>query len=167
MAEGAITVRQATIDDQGAVASLVRDLLFELSPAYLETLDFEAMKRATRELLADGQGLWAFLATTAEREDVGVATLNECAAIYALGRFGEICELYVKPAYRSSRVGAKLIDATADFGCKREWRVIEVGAPDVPKWRRTVDFYLRYGFTEIGPRLELKLTQTTDRARHP
>ncbi len=31
--------------------------------------------------------------------------------------------------------------------------MLEVGAPSVPKWQRTVDFYLRNGFEEVGPRL--------------
>ena len=35
--------------------------------------------------------------------------------------------------------------------------MIEVGAPDLPRWQRTVDFYKRYGFTEIGPRLAFDL----------
>jgi GNAT superfamily N-acetyltransferase len=83
--------------------------------------------------------------------------LNECAAIYAGGRFGEISEIYVVPDGRSKKVGALLIEAAAAFGRKREWPFIEVGAPSVPAWQRTVDFYLKRGFEEIGPRLQLTL----------
>ena len=51
--------------------------------------------------------------------DVGVVTLNECAAIYSGGRFGEISELYVVPDYRSKGVGAMLMEAAVALG--REW----------------------------------------------
>ena len=153
-----ITVRRATEEDCGMVAALVFDLLIELFPAYQDTLHLEKLQQASAELLADGQGVWALLASTGDGDAVGVLTLNECAAIYAHSRFGEISELYVKPEYRSANIGAKLIDAAADFGRARHWPSIEVGAPDVPRWQRTVDFYLRYGFTEVGPRLELNLS---------
>ena len=32
---------------------------------------------------------------------------------------------------------------------------IEVGAPSVPAWQRTIDFYLRHGSEEVGHRLDL------------
>lgn len=35
----------------------------------------------------------------------------------------------------------------------RGWPLLEVGAPAVPKRQRTVDFYLRRGFSIVGPRL--------------
>ena len=34
---------------------------------------------------------------------------------------------------------------------------MEVGAPDLPSWQRSYDFYLNHGFKEVGPRLELLL----------
>ena len=34
---------------------------------------------------------------------------------------------------------------------------VEVGAPDVPRWQRTVNFYLKEGFVEVGPRLKYLL----------
>ncbi|MFP6745114.1 MAG: hypothetical protein VCB77_08015, partial [Alphaproteobacteria bacterium] len=37
------------------------------------------------------------------------------------------------------------------FRPKLGWLELEVGAPDVPRWQRTVDFYLGYGFKEVGP----------------
>jgi hypothetical protein len=42
-------------------------------------------------------------------------------------------------------------------GHTRHWSMIEVGAPDVPRWQSTVDFYLRRGFVEVGPRLYREL----------
>lgn len=84
---------------------------------------------------------------------MGLLMLNECAAIYAGGRFGEISELYVEPEFRSDGVAAKLIEDAVRLGQGRNWNRLEVGAPDQPVWKRTFDFYLRNGFAEVGPRL--------------
>ena len=42
---------------------------------------------------------------------VGVLTLNECAAIYTGGKFGEIPELYVELNLRSAGIGPMLLEA--------------------------------------------------------
>ena len=65
--------------------------------------------------------------------------------------------MYVVPDYRSKSVGALLIETAISFGRERGWPDIEVGAPSPPRWQRTVDFYLRHGFEEVGPRLDLEL----------
>ncbi len=83
--------------------------------------------------------------------------LGECAAVYAGGVFGVITELYVVPEHRSEGVAPPLIEAAREFGKTRGWTHVEVTAPPLPKWRRTVDFYLREGFTEIGVRLKRSL----------
>ena len=61
------------------------------------------------------------------------------------------------PDGRSKNVGARLTEVAAAFGRKRKWPFIEVGAPSVPAWQRTVDFYRKRGFEEVGPRLRLTL----------
>ena len=152
-----ITVRQAAAEDAGTVATLVFELLLELFPPYADTLTADELTPVAEGLLDGDGGVWAYLAETGSGEAIGALTLNECAAIYARGRFGEISELYVRPEHRSAGVAPKLIDAAAAFGRARGWRMIEVGAPDLPRWQRTVDFYKRYGFTEIGPRLAFDL----------
>ncbi len=150
-----VAVRQASSKEFERVGHLVYELLTELYPD-------TAHKRSVfvdtaRTLLTGSGGVWSFLATTPDDRDVGVVTLNECAAIYAGGRFGEISEFYVVPGFRSKGVGALLVEAAVAFGRERGWPDIEVGAPSVPTWQRTVDFYLRHGFEEVGPRLDLTL----------
>jgi len=151
-----ISVHQAGPDEAERVALLAYDLLAELYPES----DFKRsfFSDAARSLLDNGGGVWAFLATSNDARDVGLVTLNECAAIYAGGRFGEISELYVVPEYRSKSVGSMLIEAAISFARKRGWPNIEVGAPNPPRWQRTVDFYLRHGFEDVGPRLDLELS---------
>jgi GNAT superfamily N-acetyltransferase len=150
-----MVVYRAGSNEAERVGRLARDLLAELYPD--TESDPEPFTDAARALLADGEGVWAFLAIANDARDVGLVTLNECAAIYAGGRFGEISELYVVPDYRSKGVGALLIETAISLGRERGWPNIEVGAPSPPAWQRTVDFYLGHGFEEVGPRLDLDL----------
>jgi GNAT superfamily N-acetyltransferase len=153
--EAAVIVRQAEPGEFERVGLLTYELLAELYPEL--GYERDGCVDSARTLLAGSEGVWSFLATTHDDRDVGVVMLNECAAIYAGGRFGEISELYVVPDGRSKNVGARLTEAAVAFGRKREWPFIEVGAPSVPAWQRTVDFYLKNGFEEVGPRLYLTL----------
>jgi GNAT superfamily N-acetyltransferase len=155
--EAAIVVRQAGPEEFERVGRLIYELLVELYPE--GGYERDGFVDSARALLADGEGVWSFLATTRDNRDVGVVTLNECAAIYAGGRFGEISELYVVPDSRSNNVGALLTEAAVAFGRTRKWPIIEVGAPSAPAWQRTIDFYLKRGFEEVGPRLQLTLDE--------
>jgi GNAT superfamily N-acetyltransferase len=149
-----VVIRRATPRDAASVARLVDALLMELgggSPSRY------ADRVATAErLLTHDDRLFAFLAFAGERA-IGVMMLSESAAIYADGQFGVITELYVVPEHRSGGVAKMLVDAGVALGRERAWRRIEVGAPHQPEWARTLSFYLRAGFIEIGPRLKLFL----------
>lgn len=152
-----IIVERARPDEYETVGLLVNRLLIELFPdddAYREPGKYIS---AARYLLESGDNVWALVAKTTIGEVVGILTLNECAAIYAGGNFGEISELYVDSSQRSSGVGAKLIDAAKHFAIQKGWPEIEVGAPPQPEWRRTIDFYTSRGFVYSGPRLYLTL----------
>jgi GNAT superfamily N-acetyltransferase len=150
-----VVVRHAEPEEFERVGHLIYELMTELYPDTTQQRD--AFIDAARSLLTGDTGVWSYLAMTADDRDLGVITLNECAAIYAGGRFGEISEFYVVPDFRSEGVGALLIEAAVAFGRERGWPIIEVGAPSPPIWQRTVDFYRRHGFEEIGPRLDLTL----------
>jgi GNAT superfamily N-acetyltransferase len=152
-----ISVRQATVADVDVVATLVHLLLLEITSEDETPPTVERAHTATKALLADDTSVWAFLAESDVGEALGVLTLNECASIYAGGRFGEISELYVTPSSRSKGVGPKLLAAAKEFGSFMGWGRLEVGAPDVPKWKRTTAFYCRNGFDEVGPRPKILL----------
>ena len=93
MTASEIAVRQAAPEDAATVATLVFELLLELMPAYADTLTADALTPVAETLLDKDGGVWAYLAETGGGTAIGVLTLNECAAIYARGRFGEISEL--------------------------------------------------------------------------
>jgi GNAT superfamily N-acetyltransferase len=146
----AITIRTASHAEAGLVADLVADLLTELSGG--EEVDREEIRATTAELMSDGV-VTALLARDG-REVVGALMLNECAAVHAGGRFGEISELYVRPDRRSQGIASQLLAVARRIAGAREWKRLEVGAPDPRAWARTKAFYEREGFTEVGPRLK-------------
>jgi GNAT superfamily N-acetyltransferase len=149
-------IRRASVNDSEVVATLVFELIQELSAPKPASVTKAAVLGTTLELLS-GSLVSAFLAESDDRDPAGVLTLNACAAIYAGGRFGEITELYVRPAFRSQKIGTQLIQAAIEFGKAQGWTRLEVCAPPVPPWERSVSFYQRNGFLLLGPRLKLPL----------
>ncbi len=152
-----IKIRNAQTSDASTVATLVHALLVELTPDNDLPPSIDNVASATLSVLLDGHGVWALLAEDDENRAVGVLTLNECAAIYAGGQFGGISELYVVPEFSAAKVGQQLIEKALEFGHSKAWKRLEVGAPDVPRWNRTVSFYKENGFKEVGPRLSCVL----------
>ncbi len=139
------------------MAGLIHRLLSELADGG-QIAAPEVYVAACQVLLASEDGIFsAFLAIDPAGRPVGVVALSECAAVYALGRFGEISEFYVAPEQRAAGLGRRLLEEAAAYGRERGWTRLEVGAPDLPRWARTLAFYKANGFTEVGPRLKLPL----------
>ena len=150
MAASDLAIRVADRADAALVAGFVHGLLSELAPD--ADLSLAEIGRTTDALIGE-EDLTGLLAFRGEHP-VGLLMVNVCMAIYAGGRFGEITELYVDPAERSGGVASALVEAACAMARARGWRRLEVGAPDQPAWRRTLAFYLREGFVEVGPRLK-------------
>lgn len=144
-----ISVRPAQSKDAAIVACLVHALLDELSGGKPPAI--EGVTEVAEAALSE-QSVVAAIAY-ADDEPVGVMTLNECVAIYAGGKFGEISELYVRQDMRSKGIAQQLLDYAQQEARARGWTRIEVGAPGQPEWHRTLNSYLRNGFDEVGPRL--------------
>lgn len=143
----------AKVSDCALVANLVAELLDELTGD--EGAGHGDLTNVSASLLArsDVVGLLAFDGDL----PIGLIMLNQCAAIYAGGLFGEITELYVIPEMRSTGVAQLLVQAAQAVGRDRDWKRLEVGAPSQPDWQRTLRFYQREGFQETGPRLRMLL----------
>ena len=151
-----VQIRFAKTHEADAIGHLVVAMEQELWPD--QTINEDAFLEGARQLLENpSSGFWAMVAENEANEIVGILTLNECAAIYTAGTFGEIMEIYILPELRSEGIGAQLITAAKDFGKTRGWPTLEVGAPARPKWQSTYDFYVREGFKEVGARLALLL----------
>jgi GNAT superfamily N-acetyltransferase len=146
-------VRRAGLSDAPLVARLVDAMLVELSGS---SSRYEERLATANRLLANGDRVFGFLGVE-QGLPLGAIMISESASIYAGGAFGVITELYVTPENRSAGVPKLLIDAAAGLGRDRSWGRVEVGAPHQPAWERSLKFYLRNGFAEVGPRLQLLL----------
>jgi GNAT superfamily N-acetyltransferase len=98
-----------------------------------------------------------FVAKDPKGEILGILTLAESFAIYANGDYGIINEMYVTPEYRSSGIGALLVNASKEFGKRKGWARIDVTAPESERWARTRKFYEKEGFIFTGPKLKFLL----------
>lgn len=154
-----LTVRHAGVEDVDLVTSLLFELLAEASGRIdPDGTDSSTLKQATHQILKEHDGVWTFMAIDSKQRCVAVLTLNECAALYAGGNFGEISELYIRAGQRSSGAGYRLVSAAVQFGRMRGWSRLEVAPVTVPAWqRRSLDAYARLGFTELGPKMKLSL----------
>ena len=151
-----ISIILAEPSDFEMVGALTWDLLYELSPEWTSRHPKSEFISTSKQLLSSGDRFWAFVAKL-DNEVIATLNLNQCAAIYSGGSFGEITEFYIKPEHRSKGIGTALIIAAKSFGSEKGWSVLEVGAPEPETWQRTIDFYLENGFSHIGPRLEISV----------
>jgi len=139
-------------------ATLIKDLLKSL---YLELgEENQSVKFLTDKFISgilNSGRTEIYMAATKTAESIGLVTLTECQSIYAGGKYGLLDEMYIKPSYRSKGVGAELIKKIKLIGLKRNWKRIDVTAPTEEKWKRTVEFYKKNGFTFTGPKLKMDL----------
>jgi GNAT superfamily N-acetyltransferase len=124
-----------------------------------ETLEAVGARRAATIALWRERpaGMCALAACGDDGEILGIATLTEAYALYACGRFGIVSELYVRPAERSSGVGAALLDAARAYGERRGWTRLELTAGDSAAVERRMRFYDRNGWIRTGVRLKLPI----------
>ncbi|TXH73589.1 GNAT family N-acetyltransferase [Thiobacillus sp.] len=149
-----ILIQQAHTKDAPAIAVLVGELLVEIMNA-IDTRAFNFnLQETTARLeayLANGTYV-VFVARPANGDPVGFVALCECHALYAEGAFGTIPELYVRPAYRTRRLGMRLVSEAKAYGTARGWKRLEVTTPPLPQFDRTLAFYVREGFSVAGGR---------------
>lgn len=152
-------VAAITNNDYQDLALMVGELLSEIMQSIKQPVfkynALETEKRA-KELVESGK-YWVFMARVAEgASNMGFVSMYESYALYSEGAYGTIPELYVRPAFRCSKVGKALLQAVVDFGRNRGWKRLEVTTPPLPNFDRTLTFYEKNGFTITGGR-KLKL----------
>lgn len=145
--------------DAPIIAQMVGELLREIMDVIgIKAFGFHQDETAARvrSWMIDGK-YTVLLARDADRgEPLGFLALDESFALYAEGSFGMIPELFVRPPYRSSGVGAALLEEARRLGQSRGWRRLEVTTPPLPQFDRTLAFYQQQGFSISGGR-KLKL----------
>ena len=148
-------IQKATESDAKRTVGLIKALLDELDGTPVDW-DTDKAESLCKEMI-EAEDYVVFHYVNNEGDVVGLVTIAETESLYAGGKIGLIQELYIMPAMRSKKLGASLIEKAIDYGRDREWKRLEVGAPAYPEWARTKSFYIREGFTEIGPRLKYEM----------
>lgn len=149
-----ITVHKASPAAAREVAEMVGELLDEIMTAVgVRVFDFDLNETVARlEDFIARDKYFVFVARKAGGDAIGFVTLYECHALYAGGAFGTLPEFYVRPDYRSMKVGFRLVSQAKSFGISRGWKRLEVTTPPLPQFDRTLAFYEREGFTITGGR---------------
>lgn len=153
-----IRITQAQPSDAPLVAELIGELLQEIMTAIGATVfgfsHVETEARARRWLT---DGTYTVLVAYHDEAAAGFLALSESHALYAAGAFGTIPELYVRPAFRSRKVGGTLVAEAKHLAGERGWSRLEVTTPPLPQFDRTMAFYERQGFSISGGR-KMKLS---------
>lgn len=141
-------------DEYDVAIQLLRELYIELGEEEesVKFLNSNLLKRIT-----DSGITRVYLAKTGNYETVGIMTVTECQSIYAGGKYGLLDEMYIKPAMRSKKIGAGMIEKLHEIGEEKKWNRIDVTAPTEERWKRTVAFYEKSGFVFTGPKMKLIL----------
>lgn len=149
-----VEIERASRGDSKYVAEMVGELLNEIMGTVgVKAFNFSLDETASRlgDFL-DCDKYFVFVASDKEEGPIGFATLYESYALYAEGAFGTIAEFYVRPAFRSSGVGGRLLAHVKAFGASRGWTRLEVTTPPLPQFDKTLAFYEREGFAITGGR---------------
>ena len=149
-----INIRRATVNDAHNVAIMVGELLNEI----MDTMGisfFNFNLDETKDRLSDFIGrekYFVYLAHNEQAEPIGFVTLFEGYALYAEGAFGTIPELFVRPNFRSQKIGQNLLEKAKGFSRSRGWKRLEVTTPPLPQFENTLSFYEREKFEITGGR---------------
>ncbi len=154
MNSSTITLYRASQADAQQIAVMVGELLHEIMDTIgVAAFNFdEALTKTQLIYLIKNDKYFSFIAKDDADNFIGFITLCESYALYAEGTFGTIPELYVRPAYRSQKIGFRLLQQAKKFGKDRGWKRLEVTTPPLPQFNKTISFYEREGFVIAGGR---------------
>ncbi|BFU97087.1 MAG: GCN5-related N-acetyltransferase [Nitrospira sp.] len=148
-------IARADPADAPLIAEMVGELLQEIMTTIGEAafrVDHDATESHAQDWLTN-RSYAVFLARDpGGAQTMGFLSVYESFGLYAGGRFGTIPEVYVRAAYRSRGVGAHLLREVKRYGEASGWTRLEVTAPPLPQFERTMKFYTSQGFQVSGGR---------------
>lgn len=149
-----ITIHRAKAEEAPEVTVMVGELLNEI----MEAVGVQAFNFSLEETIARltdyirQEKYFVFVAHSGSAGPLGFIALSESYALYTEGVFGIIPEFYVRPAYRSQKVGAQLLAQAKSFARSSHWKRLEVTTPPLPQFSQSLAFYQREGFAVSGGR---------------
>lgn len=150
-----IEIAPIQTSDYDELTCMVGELLQEIMDKIkIQTFNFDAEETKQRaQDLVSKEKYWIFIAKELElKKIVGFVSLYESYALYSEGAFGTIPELYVRPGYRSEKIGNELIKKVIKVAESKCWSRLEVTTPPLPQFDKTLKFYKTNGFEISGGR---------------
>jgi ribosomal protein S18 acetylase RimI-like enzyme len=144
MDESEIHVRQATVEDAGAIARLLHEFNLEYSEP---TPDVATLTATVRRLLEDGEIVVMLSGSGPD----GLSLFRFRPALWAEGSETYLQELYVVPALRGQGIGRSLLKETVEFARAADATGIDLNTGETDTAARNL--YESMGFTnkEGGP----------------
>ncbi|NRR34352.1 GNAT family N-acetyltransferase [Oxalobacteraceae bacterium] len=143
----------ATPADAPTVARLVIELTDEICQrAEIKGFNINVEETIARTIDFIKRGFYTAILGVQEGRVIAVACIAESYALYAGGKIGIVQEFFVSPEYRSSGVGAQLIEAVNAHGREQGWACVELCTPPLPAFDNTLAFYQRNGMAAVGGR---------------
>jgi ribosomal protein S18 acetylase RimI-like enzyme len=149
-----ITIQRAAANDAVKIADMVGELLAEIMVTIgIQAFNFDLAETTDRLIdFLNREKYFVFIARDGTHKPAGFIALYESFTLYAEGAFGTIPELYVRPEFRSNKLGLRLVSQAMTFGSSRSWSRLEVTTPPLPHYAGTLAFYERAGFSITGGR---------------
>ena len=150
-------IKIATVKERKEITELYESLIREICEKTntLPNLPPTAQSLQLCEELLTNETYKVFIAVT-DNQIVGFLSLCSSYALYAGGAYGIIQEFFVSPAFRSNKVGAKLLNKAHEYGKNIGWKRLEVTTPPLPQFDKSFIFYQTNGFKDSeGKRLKL------------
>ena len=147
-------IEKAKVNQLDITIQLLKELYLELGE------EEESIKFLDKNFITgiiDSGKTEIYLVKINNKQIVGLMTLTECHSIYAGGEYGLLDEMYIRPEFRSHKIGSELIGKIKQIGKERNWKRVDVTTPTEKRWQRTVDFYEKSGFIFTGSKFKLRL----------
>ena len=159
-------IARATPANADELALLVGDLLTEI----LHAIEVPAFANKFSETAATRRGFLVdddyvvFIARDEHGGAVAFVSVYESDVVRVNGAVGTIAELYVRPEYRRSGLGSRLIAQVKSYAGERGWKRLEVTTQPQAEYLQTLPLYQRLGFVDEGGRkLALALGENSTR----
>lgn len=152
-----LEIKIATVKECKEITELFESLIIEICEKTntLPNLPPTSQSFQLCENLLKNETYKVFTAVT-NNQIVGFLSLCSSYALYAGGEFGIIQEFFVSPAFRSNKVGSKLLHKANEYGRNIGWKRLEVTTPPLPQFDKSFIFYKNNGFEDSeGRRMKL------------
>ncbi|MFC4323078.1 GNAT family N-acetyltransferase [Litchfieldia salsa] len=154
-----VEIKSAKVENYRIITELYEELIKEICEKTNTELNLPA-KSQSLELCKQylESETYKFFVAEIETEIVGFISVCSSYSLYAGGEFGVIQEFFVRPSYRSLKIGSMLLAKANEYGKQVGWKRLEVATPPLPQFDKSFVFYKNNGFIDgEGRKMKLEI----------